>query len=122
SVKWPGRAPAGEALVRVFLGGAYATDGDDAALVRAARRELRELMGIRAEPRFALVTRFVRAMPQYTLGHLARAEAIEAMLRELPGIHLAGNALRGVGIPDTIRNAEEIAARIVSRTTGRERS
>ena len=120
SVKWPGRAPAGEVLLRVFLGGAYATDADDAALVRAARRELRELMGIRAEPRFAIVHRFLRAMPQYTLGHLARAEAIESMLRELPGIHVAGNVLRGVGIPDTIRYAEEIAARIAAAPAARE--
>lgn len=118
SVKWPGRAPEGEALIRVFLGGAHAprvTERDDDSLVRAARRELRELMGVRAEPRFALVTRFVRAMPQYLLGHLARAEAIEAMQRELPGLRVAGNALRGVGIPDTIRYAEQIAAELVER-------
>ena len=45
-------------------------------------------------------------MPQYHVGHLARADAIEALERELPGITLVGNALRGVGIPDTIRYAE----------------
>lgn len=116
SVKWPGRAPEGQVLIRVFLGGAHAKDvveRDDASLVRSARRELRELMAIRAAPRFSIVTRFTAAMPQYTLGHLARVEAIEAMQRDLPGLFLTGNAFRGVGIPDTVRYAEEIAARVI---------
>ena len=103
SVKWPGRAPEGQVLLRVFLA---RVDGTDDELVRTARRELRELMGISAPPRLWLVSRFERAMPQYHVGHLARAGAIEAMERELESVTLAGNALRGVGIPDTIRYAE----------------
>ena len=103
SVKWPGRAPEGQVLLRVFLA---RVDGEDEELVRTARKELRELMGIEAAPRLSLVSRFERAMPQYHVGHLARADAIEALERELPGITLVGNALRGVGIPDTIRYAE----------------
>jgi oxygen-dependent protoporphyrinogen oxidase len=112
SVKWPGRAPAGEVLLRVFIGGAHAPDAadlDDETLVALARRELRALMGIEAAPRFSLVARYRRCMPQYQLGHRARADAIEAMQRELPGLRLAGNAYRGVGIPDTIRYAETVA-------------
>lgn len=104
SVKWPGRAPEGQVLVRVFLASVERTDEE---LVRAARRELRELMGVEAPPRLSLVSRFERAMPQYHLGHLSKVAAIEAMERELDAVAIAGNALRGVGIPDTIRYAEE---------------
>jgi oxygen-dependent protoporphyrinogen oxidase len=120
SVKWPNRAPAGEALIRVFVGGANAprsVDEPDEALVRIARRELRELMGVTAEPRFALVCRYADAMPQYHVGHLALAASVDAMERELPGLGLAGNALFGVGMPDTIRRAEDVAARLLGEAS-----
>lgn len=110
SVKWPGRAPDGQVLVRVFL---RAVDASDEELVLAARRELFELLGVSAAPRFLLVSRAERAMPQYHLGHRERADAIEAMEKELSGLVLAGNALRGVGIPDTIRYAEEKVDRAI---------
>lgn len=122
SVKWPGRAPDGEVLMRVFVGGPSALDAamrSDESLVRTARRELRALMDITAEPRFTIVTRFADAMPQYQLGHLARVEAIEAMQRELPCLFIAGNALRGVGIPDTIAYAERIAANLAEPAVAR---
>jgi protoporphyrinogen/coproporphyrinogen III oxidase len=80
SVKWPGRAPDDQVLLRVFIGGAHAPDAtelDDASLVALARRELARLMGIEAEPRFAKVIRYARAMPQYQLGHVARVDALE---------------------------------------------
>jgi oxygen-dependent protoporphyrinogen oxidase len=117
SVKWPNRAPEGQVLLRAFLGGLNAPrvlDRDDAELERNARRELRELMGITAPPRFAIVCRYHEAMPQYHLGHLARAAAIDNMERELVGLALAGNAVHGVGIPDTVRRAERVAERLVA--------
>jgi protoporphyrinogen/coproporphyrinogen III oxidase len=115
SVKWPHRAPEGRALIRVFIGGAHAksaVDRSDAELIALARRELRALMHIEAPPEFSLVVRYRDAMPQYQLGHRAKVDAILKMERELEGLFVAGNALRGVGIPDTIRRAQDVAARI----------
>lgn len=119
SVKWPNRAPEGQVLVRVFLGGSegrWVVDCEDSALTRIARRELRELMGITAAPRFAIVCRYREAMPQYHLGHLRRVAAIDAMEAQLPRLALAGNALHGVGIPDTVRRAEQVAERLLDRS------
>jgi oxygen-dependent protoporphyrinogen oxidase len=113
-VKYPGRAPAGHALLRVFLGGALdesALDRDDPALVAAARGQLEELLGARGEPLFTRVARYPRAMPQYHVGHLARVDAVERCLRRHPGLGLAGGAYRGVGIADCVRSAEEAAER-----------
>src|SRR6266542_503003 len=62
-------------------------------------------------PLFARVGRYVKAMPQYHVGHLARVEAIEDALRRHRGLVLAGGAYRGVGIADCIRSAEEGAVR-----------
>lgn len=116
SVKWPGRAPDDQVLLRVFVGGENAKDAADLAddaLVALARRELRNLMGIASEPRFSLVKRYVRAMPQYQVGHLERVDAIEQRLSRHRGLVLAGNAYRGVGIPDSIKYAEHAADRLL---------
>jgi protoporphyrinogen/coproporphyrinogen III oxidase len=116
SVKYPGRAPVGAALLRVFCGGALAAamaELTDAELVDAARDELRALLGIRAEPRLVRVHRHARAMPQYHVGHLARVAAIDAAVARLPGLALAGNAYRGVGIPDCVHGGEAAIERVL---------
>jgi oxygen-dependent protoporphyrinogen oxidase len=117
SVKYPGRAPEGTALLRVFAGGALdegALAADDAALVATARAQLAELLGARGEPLLARVARYPHAMPQYTVGHLARIEAIALGLRRHPGLALAGGAYRGVGIADCVRSAEAAVDHLVA--------
>lgn len=116
SVKYAGRAPEGAVLLRVFCGGALAEhlmDHSDAELVAIARRELAVLLGVRAEPRLVRVRRYVRAMPQYDVGHLDRVRGIEDAVARLPGLSVAGNAYRGVGIPDCIHSGESAAERVV---------
>ena len=71
------------------------------------------MVGVTAEPLDRCVSRCERALPQYDLGHPARVEAIERLAAELPGVALAGNAYRGVGIPYCVRSAER-AARAVT--------
>ena len=124
SVKYPGRAPEGGALLRVFLGGAMnegVLEGDDETLARLARGELAELLGIRVPPLWTRVGRYPRAMPQYQIGHLVRVEAIEGCVRELPGLALAGGAYRGVGIADCVRSGEDAAAGLLETATSSRR-
>jgi oxygen-dependent protoporphyrinogen oxidase len=116
SVKYPGRAPEGQVLLRVFVGGALneaAVAADDAALTASARAELAALLGAEGEPLFARVSRYVKAMPQYQVGHLTRVEAIESAARRLPGLALAGGAYRGVGIADCVHSGEMAAERLL---------
>jgi oxygen-dependent protoporphyrinogen oxidase len=113
--KWPGRAPDGIALLRVFLGGAGRADPtgeDDASLALTARAELGDLIGVRVEPLLVRVDRFVRAMPQYEVGHLARVASLDARAAALPAFALAGTAYHGVGIPDAVKSGEAAAERI----------
>jgi protoporphyrinogen/coproporphyrinogen III oxidase len=117
SVKFPGRAPAEQALLRVFLGGALAphmVDRDDDALIATARGEMESLLGAAAPPLFARVHRHRGAMPQYLVGHLARVAEIEARLAG-HGLALAGAAYRGVGISDCIRSGETAAGLVLTR-------
>ena len=114
SVKYPGRAPEGDVLLRAFVGGALneaVLERDDATLVMRARDELRQAMGIRAAPVLTRVFRWPKAMPQYHVGHLARVDTIERLVRALPGLDLAGGAYRGVGISDCVRSGEGAAER-----------
>ena len=116
SVKYPGRAPDGDVLLRGFVGGALneaVLELDDAALVARARDELRQALGITAAPVLTRVFRWVKAMPQYTVGHLARVETIGRLVRALPGLALAGGAYRGVGIADCVRSGEVGAERVL---------
>jgi oxygen-dependent protoporphyrinogen oxidase len=119
SVKYAGRAPDGAVLIRLFCGGVLGPDvtasGDD-ELIALARDELRALLGIVAPPRLVRVQRHPRAMPQYELGHLDRVARIGAALARHPGLALAGNAYRGVGIPDCVRSGESAAECVAGGT------
>ena len=93
------RGPEGSLLVRAFLGGAVdpaTTELDDEELVSLVRKELRDLVGLEAEPLFSQVVRWKRAIPQYELGHPARVHDIEEEVEGIPGLFLAGSALRGI--------------------------
>lgn len=110
--KLPDRAPQGRVLLRIFLGGAgreidHDTADDD--LVDTACREIRQTMGITAQPALTRVYRHPRSMPQYTLGHLDRVTRIEELAGRTRGVYLAGNSYRGVGISDCIRSGQKAA-------------
>ena len=114
SSKWPGRAPEDSALLRVFLGGhrdpgTVAQGQCDDAIAAIAREELAGLLGIRARPVLSRVFRFDRASVQPVLGHAERVRALRERAARHPGLHFAGAAFDGVGIPDCIRQATDVA-------------
>ncbi len=116
STKFPHRAPEGYGLIRAFIGRAgeaEAIDRTDNELLSLVREELRRTLGITAPPRLYRIFRWPQAMPQYTLGHLDRLTAIERRLAEHPGLFVAGNAYRGIGIPDCITSGEAAAQAIL---------
>lgn len=73
------------------------------------REELRAVLGITGEPLLSRIFRWPQAMPQYTLGHLDRVAEIDRRLAEHPGLYVAGNAYRGIGLPDCIASGEAAA-------------
>lgn len=115
SSKWVGRAPSDIALMRVFVGG-YRDPGalsqSDEELVALARRELEALVGVRARPVITRVYRYPRGNAQPSIGHPDRLARMRTLAAKHPGLHLAGAAFDGVGIPDCVRQAEAVAARI----------
>lgn len=118
SVKYPGRAPEGQVLARVFIRGEAVPDMlqlSEAELVSIALSELGSLLKITGQPIMHHLVRYPTAMPQYELGHTARVEAILQSAAKLPGLEMAGNAYQGVGIPNCIRSAETAAKNILAQ-------
>lgn len=117
STKFPHRAPHGYALIRVFVGRAGQENDipwNEADLLALAREELKLTLGINAEPVLSRVFMWDKAMPQYNLGHPERLKRIDAALAQQPGLALAGNGYRGIGIPDCIHSGELAADKILS--------
>jgi oxygen-dependent protoporphyrinogen oxidase len=116
SNKFPGRAPDDQVLIRVFIGGACQAelaDLPDIRLQAIAHGELAELLDIRGKPIWQQVARWPRSMPQYHVGHLQRVERIEQRIAQYPGLELAGNAYRGVGVPHCIHSGEQAAVHVL---------
>lgn len=109
--KFDYRVPDTMVLLRCFLGG-DAMPLSDQELVNTARSELRSIMGLEAAPVFHNIARWPHSMAQYTVGHEKRVSRIEEIMRAIPGLYLAGNGYRGIGIPDCIRAGQEAATKI----------
>jgi oxygen-dependent protoporphyrinogen oxidase len=112
--KFPHRAPADRALLRCFIGGAQNEEvlqRSDEQILGIVREELRQIIGLTADPLFARVYRWKSAMAQYGVGHLERLQRIDNLLAKLPGLALAGNGYRGIGVPDCIRSGSQAAAK-----------
>jgi protoporphyrinogen/coproporphyrinogen III oxidase len=104
NTKFSYRVPDDKVALRCFMQG----NPDD------AEDEIREKMGITAKPIERRVTRWPLSMAQYTVGHEARVKQIEALLEKTPGLHVAGNAYHGIGIPDCVRMGKAAAERIAA--------
>ncbi len=118
SVKFQHRAPDDCVLLRVFIGGSLAeelAEQDEQALVKLAREELQVILGITATPLVARAYRWHKANPQYDIGHAERIAELEQAMFRLPGLHLAGAAYHGPGIPDCIQSGREAAQAIAAR-------
>jgi protoporphyrinogen/coproporphyrinogen III oxidase len=103
--KYQHRAPEGRHLLRAFLTSGF--DKSDDELVAIVKRELREIIGVDVTPAATRVNRWPNAMPQYEVGHLTRIATIEQAVAKHAGLNVIGNAYRGIGIPDCVREAKQ---------------
>lgn len=115
STKFAGRAPGGKVLIRAFAGGEAASRAglSDEELTRKLIDELRPVLGITGEPEASRFYRYEESLPHYLVGHLDKVERMENAIEATPGLALAGNAYRGVGIPDCVKSAGEAAEKIL---------
>jgi oxygen-dependent protoporphyrinogen oxidase len=115
SSKWPEPAFGTCAVVRCYVGAAGDEEvvrGSDEDLVDACATHLAAAVHLPARPKSSAVVRWLRSMPQYELGHVARVRRIRDSLP--PGIFVVGAAYDGVGIPDCVRAGGETADQVVA--------
>jgi oxygen-dependent protoporphyrinogen oxidase len=127
TTKWPhliDGAP-GMVIVRCSIG-RYGEDRllqrPDDELKAVAMTELARTTGVIELPVDARITRWGGALPQYSVGHLARVARIRAAVAGVPGLALCGAAYDGVGVPACIASARAAAARVTGSLQGRGQS
>ncbi len=119
STKWAHYRRPGTVLIRLTSG----RFGDDRPAVLTDEQlaatlldELCSVVPIDGEPTATRVHRWQRAFPQYTPGHGARVDRIEAALAaDAPHVQVVGAAYRGIGIPACIDGGRRAAASAVAR-------
>ena len=117
SSKWPGRAPDGSVLLRVFVGGArdpQALSHSDDELIARGLAAIRPVLGVTGDPLIARVYRYERANAQHEVGHLDRIARVDRALERHPGLFVTGSGFRGTGIPDCVADASATAQQAVT--------
>jgi len=116
SSMFDGRAGEGDVLFTTFIGGRRDPDllsRSDEELAAIARDELAALVGAQGAPGFCAMTRWPRAIPQYTLGHLDRIRRAEQAQWALPGLFLCSSYRGGVAVGDCIKSGCDVAQAVI---------
>lgn len=109
---FPGRAPKDGAVLSVFTGGSRRPDViemDDLALKKMVKQEIHETLDCNADPDLMHIYRYQHAIPQYEITSEKRLQTINTIQENYPGLILAGNIRDGIGMPDRVKQATEIA-------------
>ncbi len=111
SSMFAGRADPQHVLLTTFVGGvrsAPLAQREPDAIGADVAAALARYLGAR-QPLWQVVTRWPRAIPQYTLGHLQRIAAVERAEAALPGLRFCANWRGGVSVADCIKSAHATA-------------
>ncbi|MFC3899650.1 protoporphyrinogen oxidase [Aliicoccus persicus] len=118
SKKWPHSTPDGKVVLRAYVGRPgdnIVKEKSEEDLAKAAMHDLRQIMTIKKEPEFTIVTPMVDSMPNYHLGHKDHVTELESyMEQEYPGLYLIGASHYAVGLPDCVKLAKLTAEKIMN--------
>jgi len=121
STMFENRAPTEVAVLTTFVGGRRNPDlatASDAEIRVAVQEELARLLGAGADPMWTEVTRWPRAIPQYTMGHLLRIAKVDEAERSIPGLYFCANYRGGVSIGDCVKAGHATAERVAGHLGG----
>jgi oxygen-dependent protoporphyrinogen oxidase len=118
STVWSERAPVGQVLLRLIYGGSRdpgAVGLDDPALFAQARADLAQILGVRAAPTLARVTRWSQGIAHYAVGHVERVAAWERVAHPAR-IVLAGSSYHGIAVNDCVADARRVVRQVAAWT------
>jgi len=116
SSNFPGRAPEDHVLLTTLIGGARnkaVGDKSKEDIISMARSEIADLLKPKGSPTFEHVTLWKRAIPQYNVGYGEILRGLVKAETDNPGLHFLGNYRGGISMGSCIRNATELAKRLV---------
>jgi oxygen-dependent protoporphyrinogen oxidase len=121
--KFPDRPAPGKVVIRAFAGGAGREESAEGPITRLEERvqeDLGRILGLSGAKAVAVKsTRWLKANPQYNVGHSRRLERLTSCLKSHPGLILAGCSYGGVGLPDCVRSGRRAAELILTTLAGR---
>ncbi|MBL6945843.1 MAG: protoporphyrinogen oxidase [Rhodospirillales bacterium] len=120
STLFDGRAPQDHVLMTAFIGGAHDAKECDLptdTIFELVEADLAAALKIDGKPVFRHISRYGRAIPQYTLGHLDRISDADRQLQPFAGIYLRGNWRDGISVADCVRAGEDLADRVCGGVT-----
>jgi oxygen-dependent protoporphyrinogen oxidase len=115
SRKWTHLGDRETPLLRASLGrfgDTVALEMTDKELVEVATQDLCTVTGLDVAPVETVVQRWRGGLPQYAPGHVERVSEIEAAVRGVPGLAVAGAWSHGVGVPACVASATRAAAAV----------
>jgi len=117
---FPGRAPEGEHLFTIFMGGQrnqWIKQKQPEDLLRIAREEVEDLMGVVSgtEPTLTHVYGWAYAIPQYGFGYHPFIEALNAFEADHPNLVFAGSYHKGISVGNSFESGLEAARRLMDR-------
>ena len=110
-------APAGAQILRAFFGDPSAetlSTVDDKTIAQTALTQLQKILGPLPQPAITTIRRWPRSLPQYEVGHQTRIAQLDQHIASLGNLTLLGNAYRGVGLPDLIRDARAAVQSLIT--------
>ena len=119
SACFKGRAPEGGALFSYFIGGmkhAEMLDYSDEQITALVEEYFHTMLKFpaSAKPDFIRIFRHKKAIPQYEITSGERFEAIEKVQNQYKGLTIAGNLRDGIGMAHRIKQATDVANKILS--------
>jgi protoporphyrinogen/coproporphyrinogen III oxidase len=124
STFFPQQTSNNQVFLRVICGGSIDpsfVDLSSEAALEVVKHDLQKTLSITAQPTSVQEARWDKGIPQYTLEHPKRLARIETLLQQTQGLYLAGNAYRGVGVNDCIREAEKTVKHILAQPRASEK-
>ncbi len=80
--------------------------------------EVGDILSTQARPQFIHEKKYLKALPQYTLGHLERVALIENLVQKHPGLLITGNFLKGISTLECIEQGFETVVNYLNKLHG----
>lgn len=116
---FPDRAPAGMALLTLFIGGSQSPERaqmDEDEMMADVLKDLRDLLGLDGEPIYKRLSVYPQAIPQYVVGYDKYLDHMKQIETAHPGIHFAGHYRDGISVSNSILSGINVAERIHGST------